>query len=99
MLRPRGSGFTGSQNAARLVPGASQPGCVGAGRKPGGDALGEAGSGDAGLAGGPLRARPGTGGIWGAGLGGIWGAGVGGGPEGARFAQRGGLVPSPGAGL
>lgn len=68
MLHLSGSGFTGSQNAARLVPGASQPGCIGAGLKLGRDALGNAGrsSGagteDAGLAdGAPCAPTPGAG--------------------------------------
>lgn len=98
MLCLRGSGFTGSQNAAGLVPGASQPGDIGAGLKAGSDALGNVGRGsgagtkDAGLADGPPCAPTPRAG---------WDVGVqvGGGLGGGQFVQRGGLVPSPGAGL
>lgn len=37
------AGFTGSQKGARLVPGASQPVCIGAGLKLGSDALSDGG--------------------------------------------------------
>lgn len=83
MLHPRKSGFTGSQNATGLGPGASQPGCIGTGLTLGSPRGAGSGTGmeDAGMAGPPCVPIPRADGMPGA----VLGGGLGGG----RFAERG----------